>query len=277
MFFYLSILLIVITIPYLLAIMPKIRNTVDFTGFKGRFYAHRGLHDNKNISPENSIKAFQLAIDNDYGIEFDVQLSKDNIPVVFHDYNLKRVCGVDGYIWDYNYEELKNFSLFNSNEKIPLLQEVLDLVNGRVPLIVELKGESKDPIISSIVATYLDNYNGVYCVESFNPMIVHWYKKNRPHIIRGQLSMKYGYKNKSMAKRILNFALEKLLFNFMTKPDFIAYRHKDCHMLSLTLCRKLYSVFTVTYTIQSQEELEKCWHVFDLFIFDNFIPEKVPK
>lgn len=257
--------------------MPKIRNKVDFTPFQGRFYAHRGLHEDKSISPENSMVAFQLAIEEDYGIEFDIQLSKDNIPLVFHDNDLKRVCGVDGYIWDYTYEELKEFSLFDSNERIPLLEEVLDLVDGKVPLIVELKGETSDIKIASIVAPYLDNYKGIYCIESFNPMIIKWYKKNRPNIIRGQLSMKHKYKDKSHGQRILYFGLQNLLFNFMTKPDFIAYNYKDSHIFSFKLCRKLYKPLVFAYTIQSKKTLEKHWDEFDLFIFDKFIPDTDPK
>lgn len=257
--------------------MPKVINKVDFSPFKGRFYAHRGLHQNKNVAPENSMAAFELAIENGYGIEFDIQLSKDNIPVVFHDYSLKRVCGVEGYVWDYTYEELKNFHLYNSNEKIPHLQEVLDLVDGKVPLIVELKGENKDITISSIVAPYLDNYKGIYCVESFNPMIILWYKKNRPHVVRGQLSTRHKYRNKSINSKFLHFALQNLLFNFMTKPDFIAYNYKNSDVLSFNICKKLYNTFTIAYTIQSTKALENSWDKFDLFIFDKFIPDKNPK
>ena len=165
--------------------MPKMFSPKDIASYKGRYYAHRGLHKNTNIIPENSLPAFRLAIENQYGIELDVRLTKDNIPVVFHDTTLLRVCGVDKKVRDLTFDELSNIYLYDSKEQIPLLTEVLDLVNGQVPLIIELKTNENDTTVCSIVAPILDNYMGVYCVESFNPLILMWYKKNRPIVIRG--------------------------------------------------------------------------------------------
>lgn len=252
--------------------MPKIINTVDFSPFQGRYYAHRGLHQDKSTSPENSMAAFKLAIDNNYGIELDIQLTKDQIPVVFHDSTLKRVCNIDKNVSDCTYEEIKGFTLYNSTEKIPHLKEFLDLIDGQVPLIIELKGDSKDVPIASTVASYLDKYKGVYCIESFNPLLVLWYKKNRPHIVRGQLVIQSYDKKRSLKIKTRDFILENLLFNFITKPDFIAYNHLDPDVLSFIICKKLYKTFTVAYTIQSNEALKSNLNRFDLFIFDEFIP-----
>lgn len=119
--------------------MPKVLNKPNLSGFMGRYYAHRGLHQDKNISPENSLAAFQLAVDNNYGIELDVNLTMDHVPIVFHDGDLKRVCGLDKKVNEMTFEELKSLRLYNSNERIPHLQEVLDLVDNQVPLIIELK------------------------------------------------------------------------------------------------------------------------------------------
>lgn len=273
MFIYIFIIVLFIIGLYLLAIMPKMINRVDFTPFKGRHYAHRGLHQNKNISPENSMAAFKLAVDNDYGIEFDIQLTKDNVPVVFHDATLKRVCGINKKVKDYTYKQLKTINLYDSKEMIPHLKDVLDLVNGKVPLIVELKGESSDVTIAGIVASYLDKYDGLYCVESFNPFIILWYKRNRPKVIRGQLSTRFNSKGKVFKDKILDFILENLLLNFMTKPDFIAYNYLDQDVLSFLLCKNLYRTFTVAYTIQTKASLKSNLNKFDLFIFDEFIPE----
>lgn len=256
-----------------MAIMPKMTNRVDFSPFKGRYYAHRGFHGKKNVSPENSMAAFKLAIEKGYGIEFDIQLTKDNIPVVFHDYTLKRVCGINKNISDYTYEDLKDIPLYGSKEKIPLLKDVLNLVNGRVPLIVELKGESSDTSIASIVAPYLDEYKGIYCVESFNPYTLMWYRKNRPNVIRGQLSIRFNSKGKNLKKKIQDFILENLLLNFRTKPDFIAYNYRDQDVLSFLICRDIYKTFTIAYTIQSNEDLKANMEKFHLFIFDKFTPE----
>ena len=273
MLIYILIIILLIMALYLIAIMPKLSNTANFTPFKGRHYAHRGLHGDKNICPENSMAAFKLAIDNNYGIELDIQLTKDNIPVVFHDSTLKRVCGIDKNIKDYNYEDLNHITLYDSEETIPHLNDFLNLVDGKVPLIVELKGESSDASIASIVASYLDKYKGVYCIESFNPFIIIWYKKNRPHVIRGQLTIKFNERGRPFKEKARDFILENLLLNFLTKPDFIAYNHLDPDGLSFRLCKRLYKTFTVAYTIQSNDKLRSNINRFDLFIFDKFIPE----
>lgn len=264
-------LLIVLTIFYLLALMPKMFSRADITPFRGIFYAHRGLHNNITRTPENSIDAFKLAIENQYGIELDVRLTKDNIPVVFHDVNLKRVCGLDKKVRDLTFDELNNLYLFDSNERIPLLTTVLELVNGEVPLIIELKTSRNDTSVCKIVAPILDNYNGIYCIESFNPLLVIWYKNNRPNVIRGQLSTNY-FKNGIKNDKLLNLLLQNLLFNFAAKPDFIAYNYKYSNMLSYVLCHKLYKTPTFAYTIGSKEELQKSQDRFDFFIFEGFRP-----
>lgn len=251
--------------------MPAIFKTHDLKAFKGYYYAHRGLHDGKTI-PENSMEAFDLAIKNNYGIELDVQLTKDNIPIIFHDDNLKRVCGINKMVKDCSFEELQRIYLYNSKKRIPHLREVLDLVNGQVPLILEFKLRSLTNSICKIVSSYLDDYGGIYCIESFHPLVVHWYKKNRPSVIRGQLSTKYLFPKKGIGNRLLSFVLSSLLFNFLTRPDFIAYEHKYARNLSLIICRKLYKTPTIAYTIQSQKELEKNYEIFDFFIFDSFTP-----
>lgn len=273
MILYIVYIFLIILILYLFSIMPKIFNTPDFKDFEGIYYAHRGLHGSKSIAPENSLKAFQLAVEEGYGIELDIQLTKDNIPVVFHDESLDRVCGVSKILKECSYEELQDFTLYDSKEKIPTFIEVLDLVDGQVPLIVEFKDESKDMLICNIVSDYLDSYKGVYCIESFNPLIVLWYKRNRKDVVRGQLSTHHTRKNKTFKTIVRNFILEYLLLNFLTKPDFIAYNHKYKDNLSFVLCKKLFKTKTVAYTIKSNKELAFNKDDFDLFIFDNFIPK----
>ena len=274
MFIYFVFILLILAPIYLIMIMPKIIHRPDTNGFMGRYYAHRGLHQGTDI-PENSLSAFKLAINNDYGIELDVQLSKDKIPVVFHDNNLKRVCGIDKKVKDLTFDKLRTLTLYDSNEKIPHFQEVLDIVDGQVPLIIEIKASGtfeEDKTTCNIVSAYLDRYKGIYCVESFNPIIVQWYKKNRPNVIRGQLATKNIYKKTTIKNRFLNFTLRNLLYNYMTKPDFIAYNHEFSHFISYNLCRTLYKPLTVAYTIQSQDDLNKSHDKFDILIFENFIP-----
>ncbi len=188
--------------------------------------------------------AFKKAVDGGYGIECDVQLSKDGVPVIFHDFTLARVArypegeipqdavknpdgsfGVRGKVIDYTFEELSRFHLLNSDEKIPKFEEFLKLVDGKIPLIVELKIELKDLSVCSKVDELLRDYKGVYCIESFNPLGVWWYRHNRPEVFRGQLSDAFHRDKPEEFKGLLYFILTNLLFNFITKPDFIAFNH----------------------------------------------------
>ena len=134
------------------------------------------------------MKAFEKAVEGGYGIELDVQLSKDKVPVIFHDFTLERVCGKEGRVYDYTYEELNKFSLYGTEEKIPKLEDFLKMVDGRVPLIVELKVEWTDISVCPLADGILSGYHGAYCIESFNPLALIWYRKNRNNVMRGQLS-----------------------------------------------------------------------------------------
>lgn len=263
----------VLVLLYLLAIMPKLRKNPKLDDFDGWYYAHRGLHDNISGAPENSMAAFKLAVEKGYGIELDVQLTKDKVAVVHHDYDLIRSCGVDKKVADMEYEELKEFGLFQSEERIPTFREVLDLVQGKVPLIVELKIPWKPDNTCIAVSKELEDYNGLYCIESFNPFGLGWYKKHFPQVVRGQLSTDFN-KEKIEGSKMQYFILKHLLFNFHTKPDFIAYQHKYKKGLSFTVCRKLYKSKAVAWTIKSEDELSSSKGYFDLFIFEDFIPKK---
>ncbi len=266
------IVIIAIVVIYLLAIMPKLKRNKNIKGMDGWLYAHRGLHNNKTDAPENSRKAFSLAVEEGYGIELDVQLTKDRVPVVFHDYNLKRACCVDIAVSSLTYDELKEYKLFQSEERIPTLGEVLALVDGKIPLIIELKIPWRADMLCTKVSELLENYRGFYVIESFNPFGLMWYKKHHPEVIRGQLSTDF-IREKIDGNPIQYFLLKHLLLNFLTKPDFIAYHHVYRASLSFTLCRKLFRTKPIAWTIQSEEQLEKSRGYFDLFIFDGFVPK----
>ena len=173
---------------YLLAVMPRMTNRPDPAPFNTKFFAHRGLHDNGSDAPENSMAAFRKAVDAGYGIELDVQLTADSVPVIFHDPDLLRVCGVNRQVKDCTFKELQKYTLFGSSERIPALKEFLGMVDGRVPLIVEYKSEDTDMTLCRIIDPMLKAYKGVYCIESFNPLVLFWYRIHRPGVMRGQLS-----------------------------------------------------------------------------------------
>lgn len=262
-----GIVLLIFVAVYLFAICPRLFQKPDRSPFYGVHYAHRGLFDNETAAPENSLAAIRKAVDAGYGIEFDVQLSKDDVPVVFHDASLKRMCGVDGKVWEYTLEELQKMQLAHSNQTIPTLEAVLEVVGGQVPLIVEYKMDRVDTKVCELGNRLLEKYEGPYCIESFHPFAVKWYRKHRPDVLRGQLSQDFIRDGK---KGVTMFLMTYLLTNFMARPDFIAYCHRDAKNISRRICRWL-GALSVTWTIKSQAEYERAKSHFDLFIFDSFV------
>ena len=266
------IVILVLIVLYFLAIKPRLSRQKQWAPFKGVYYAHRGLHDNESEAPENSLPAFKKAVKAGYGIELDVQLTKDRVPVVFHDFTLERACGKPGKVYEYTYEELQQFPRFQSNERIPKFEEVLKVVDGKVPLIVEIKLEWMDLTVCAFVDKLLKEYKGMYCIESFNPLVLTWYRRYHNDVLRGQLSD--AFLKEGEYRGVLYWILQNLLLNWMTKPDFVAYNHKYADNLSRRLCRKLYKNMAAAWTIKSQQELEAAKEEFDVFIFDSFIPKK---
>ena len=263
-------ILVAVIILYLWAILPRMWKRPEHSRLLGHHYAHRGLHDNKTEAPENSMAAFRKAVEAGYGIELDVQLTKDRIPVIFHDETLKRVCGVDGKVRDFTYEELQQFRLCKSNERIPLLADFLKMVDGKIPLIIEIKIHENAAEVCSKADELIREYKGVYCIESFDPRAVRWYKKNRPEVIRGQLSSNFNKKGRR--EPITEFLVHYLLLNFLGRPDFIAYDHHFKNNISRKIACDLFGALRVAWTIKSQQELDAARNDFTLFIFEGFIP-----
>lgn len=255
---------------YLLAVTPRVVNRPDAGIFRKKYFAHRGLHDNAGDAPENSMAAFRRAAEAGYGIELDVQMTKDGIPVIFHDGTMERMCGVKAKIEDYTYAQLQQFKLAVSEERIPRLEDMLNMVDGRVPLIVEIKSETRNVSFCEVIDCMLRAYQGEYCIESFNPLVLLWYRRYHNSVVRGQLASNFrmdgGYKSP------IYFFMTHLLLNFFTAPDFIAYNHQFEEEPGRRICRWLFRHPAVAWTIRSAEELEKMRKKFDVFIFENFLP-----
>ena len=212
--------------------------------------AHRGMFDNIKI-PENSIASFKKALKYNYSIELDIQLTKDNIPIVFHDSNLKRMTGVDKLIKDTNYEELKKLKLLNTNEHIPTLDEVLNLVNNKVLLDIEIKDTKNIKTITNILKNKLSNYNN-YVLKSFNPIIVRYLKNNinaevgylintKHKILYSNLIIKYSKADfLSISKKLLNTKKFQKLKN---KYQLLIWTIKDKNEIKdeniIYICNKL--------------------------------------
>ena len=263
------IVLLILAVLYLFLIAPRMFHRADRTPFLDRHYAHRGLFDNESDAPENSLTAIRKAVEMGYGIEFDVQLSKDGQLVVFHDASLQRMCGVEGKVWEYTLEELKAFRLLDSEEVIPTLDEVLKAVDGRVPLIIEYKLDRVQTRVCELAEQLLRAYQGPYCIECFHPLALMWYRKHRPDVMRGQLCEEH-FRNPKYHGNPVFYIMSYLLTNVMTRPDFIAFKHQHAGNISRRLCRLL-GALSVAYTIKSEEEYRKAREHFELFIFDSFI------
>jgi glycerophosphoryl diester phosphodiesterase len=259
--------------------MPRMTGRPDPEPFQSTaLFAHRGLHDNNTEAPENSMPAFRKAVEKGYGIELDVQLTADSVQVIFHDLDLERACGVRGLVRDYTFDELQKLRLFGSQERIPALKDFLGMVRGRVPLIVEYKSEDCDLTLCRVIAPMLRKYKGTYCIESFNPLVLLWYRKNRPDVMRGQLSDGFIHQKefRTPSKLAPGLFLQFLATNFVTRPDFVAYNFHYQGNLSRRLWRRLFRGKSAAWTVRSEEELKKARPHFDAYIFDSFIPPEFP-
>lgn len=263
--------IIILLVVYIFLIYGDKKDTDETEWLTSTKFAHRGLYSDDGMIPENSLEAFDKAIENNYGIELDVSFTKDKKTVVFHDDNLLRMTGLNKKISDCTLEEIESLYLNGTDYKIPTFNEVLDLVDGKVPLIIEIKSNRDRDGLCNSVKNELNDYKGRFCIESFDPLIMSRIKKNMPDVIRGQLSMKFTKENK--APKSLKIALEYLLLNFKSRPHFIAYNWIDSNNLSLRILRKL-GIITVAWTVNSEKALEVSNERFDTIIFEHCEPLK---
>lgn len=209
--------------------------------------AHRGLWDES--IPENSIGAFKRCVDKNIPIELDIHLLKDNTLVVFHDDNLKRMTGIDKLLKTATYSEIKDLKLKNTNYNIPTLKEVLDLVEGKVLLDIEIKTDVDNFNICHQLCNLLDVYKGDFIIKSFNPFYIWWFRLHRPNFIRGLLVSRL--KSKKMNK-LFKYALFKMWFNSIAKPDFISFNYRDLPNKKIEIFRKR-GVPILLFTIKENE------------------------
>lgn len=238
--------------------------------FAGRNFAHRGAYSADQSVPENSMPAFSEAIRLGYGFETDIQLSRDGQVVVFHDDTLLRACGVNGRVDAYDYEALKKMSLFGTDVHMPLFSELLALVGGRVPLIVELKRSGNNAALCKKAKELLDGYRGEFCAESFDPRIVRWMRKNAPGYLRGQLAEPYRTAARSISPA-LAFVLSRLLMNVLARPQFIAFSCGGKKNLLVRICEGM-GAMRVCWTARPGMDAAALEHTHDAVIFEHYRP-----
>jgi glycerophosphoryl diester phosphodiesterase len=232
-------------------------------------YAHRGFHSKPTI-PENSLFAFSEAVKRGYGIELDVHLMADGKLAVIHDASLKRTAGTDRIIEEMTEKELADYTLEESDERIPTFSEVLSLVDGKVPLVIELKSEKNTEALCKALINELKDYKGKYCIESFDPRVLFWFRKNRPEITRGQLSKNF-IKEPTEHKFHIRFLLTSLLCNFLTNPDFIAYQYSHRKDLCNIIATKFWRLQAVSWTIKNKKDAAKAKSEGAMIIFEDFL------
>ena len=231
--------------------------------FYGRNFAHRGLYTKDGVIPETSLPAFRAAAEAGYGVELDVRLSKDNRVIVFHDENLKRLCGVDKYVESLTYDELSELRILDTECKIPLLNEVLAELDG-APVIVEVKRGHNNKLLCAMTMGIMRKYKGPFCVESFDPFIVTWFRNHAPDVLRGQLSKQQ--KDLKELDTFMGFVLSRLLTNVSARPNFVAYQ-VGRKPLTVKLCEKL-GAMKVTWTAHDRSNEKDS----DAVIFEHFRP-----
>ena len=237
----------------------------DLKFLKETIIAHRGVHNEKDII-ENSLEAFKEAVNKNYIIELDVHFLKDGEVVVFHDDNIERMTGINKNLKDCTYDEIRNIKLLNKNTYIPKFSDVLKLVDGKVPILIELKNDNKVGLLESSLVQILKKYNGKYAVQSFNPLSIMWFKNNYPNIIRGQLVCKF--KNKKM-DNIKKFILKTMLFNIITNPDFISHSVDDLSYKEVNKIKK--NKFILGWTVRNKERYDELIKYYDNLICEKFI------
>lgn len=234
--------------------------------------AHRGLLTTE--FPENTISSFNNAAAHGYAIELDVQLSKDGVPMVFHDNTLNRLTGKSGTIKDYTSSELAGIIIKGSDEGIPNLNQVLSHINEKVPILIEIKNYNGEyGKLEKAVYETVKDYHGDYAVISFDPHTLSWFSKNAPHILRGQLA--------SSADRMymFNWPLHKrvvcnhFLLNWKSKPDFIMYDVNDVPQRSVEKIRRFMPV--MLYTIKNTEALKLAMDNADNVVFETIGDEVI--
>ena len=257
-----------VLVLFLWLVCPALRNHPDRKQLHGLYIAHRGLHGLAENTPENSLAAFRAAVERGYAIEIDIHITADGEVVVFHDDDLKRMCGVEGRPEDKTLAELKTLRLADTNECIPTLRECLDTVGGKTLLLIEFKcmGRTCDALCRAADAI-LREYHGPYCVQSFYPFVLSWYRRHHREVCRGQLAS--AFPKEALHKQLLGC----MVFNVFARPDFVSYDHGYTKHFCRRLCTRL-GAMPVGWTFKSQRDLDEDRACFDTYIFEGFLPRE---
>ena len=233
---------------------------------QSRYFAHRGLYDSEQGIPENSLAAFRRAAEYGYGVELDVRMTRDGALVISHDANLRRMTGEDLVVEEHDYDELAALRLEGTEEGVPLLADALDILcAANVPVIVEIKTtpRARRNALCSAVLAELDSRDGLFCMESFDPRIVRWFRRHAPDVLRGQLT---AQSRELGGPRAYAWAASRVLFNFLGRPQFIAHR-EGAKAMTVRVAETM-GAMRVCWTVKDFGQEGKN----DAVIFEHFLP-----
>lgn len=266
-----GIALVILLLCYILLILPRRPKRSQAAPFSGLMAAHRGLYEKDQSVPENTLEAFRRAAENGYGVELDVQLSKDGAVVVFHDDTVDRMTDRTGRVDSFTLEELQAMPLMGTAHRIPLFTDVTAVLDGVSPTIVELKSTNNYDELCRKTLAILRTLKGPYCVESFDPRIVRWFYKNAPDLMRGQLTEAYSYwRNEGHLPVWRCLLMHTLFINFLTHPQFIAFgrgRRPLCMLLG-----RLIGTKRVFWTERPDSDHATLARRYDCRIFEHYRP-----
>ncbi|MFN0263853.1 glycerophosphodiester phosphodiesterase family protein [Tepidamorphus sp. 3E244] len=237
--------------------------------------AHRGLHDKADGRIENSLSAIRAAVEAGFAIEIDVRQSADGEVMVFHDATLDRLTGETGAFTDRNADELTGMELTGSGgDTIPRLSDVLGAVDGRVPLYVEIKHETRSSgARERAVAKALDGYDGPVAAMSFEPSSVRAMREVAPHITRGIVGEAYRDKAEWPGLSAMQRFSRRNLFHILsTAPHFIAWHIHDLPAFAPVIVNTLTGKPLLAWTVRSPAEAERARASGAQIIFENFLP-----
>lgn len=264
-----------LTLIYLFLIAPHLSaSRKRIRPFMTWDFAHRGLHGDG--VPENSLAAFDRAARRGYGIEMDVRLTGDGKLAVLHDETLLRMCGVNAAVQSLTLEQVHAYCLSGTEMRVPSFDQVLDAVGGRVPLLVEIKpvGGAWRQIAPKVLEK-MREYRGLWCVESFDPRILWWFRTHKKDVVRGQLAFDPRRIPGEERRGLLFFLGAHLMLNWLGRPDFIAYEHVSAGNFSFRLMKRLFCPPVAAWTVQSTEDYQRLKKNWDIRIFEGFEPKRV--
>jgi glycerophosphoryl diester phosphodiesterase len=237
--------------------------------------AHRGLHDSGPARPENSLAAFDAAAQAGYPCELDVQLTHDGTLVVLHDYDLERATGVARPVATLTASDLASTRLFGGDQHVPTLTEVLECVDGRIPLQIELKRprQTAPRALARAVLETLESHggkrgqHGQYALSSFDPSTVYALRAARPGLPIGQIS---GLLR--TADPVTRLIGRSMAANYLTHPDFISYELAALPSRVVAMWRRR-GVIVLAWTVESPGDEIRARKHADHIIFSGFLPD----